>query len=85
MRHILSLLAFVPVASFAVGGNLAGSGTKADPWQVADYEDLKKVGETPYTMNGQYLQQGDNDRSWYKGFHPLFSNLHSRQLATDQP
>ena len=54
MSRILSLLFLVPVASFAVGGNMAGSGTKADPWQVADYEDLKKVGISPYTMNGHY-------------------------------
>ena len=95
MRHILSLLAFVPVASFAVGGNLAGSGTKADPWQVADYEDLKKVGETPYTMNGHYRLVADIDAnasntetfpdeaSSIKGFKPIGMFLPSVYVAMD--
>ena len=63
MRHFLSLLFLVPAVSFATGGNMAGSGTKADPWQVADYEDLKKVGVTPYTLDGHYRLVADIDAS----------------------
>ena len=61
MRSILPLVCFVPVAALAVGGTLAGSGTVADPWQVADYEDLKMVGFAPYTMNGHYRLVADID------------------------
>lgn len=63
MSRILPLLFLVPVVSFATNGNLAGSGTKADPWQVADYDDLKKVGVSPYTMNGHYRLVADIDAS----------------------
>jgi len=95
MHRILSLLFVVPVASFAVGGNLAGSGTKADPWQVADYEDLKKVGVTPYTMNGHYRLVADIDASAsntetfpdetssIKGFKPIGMFLPSVVAAMD--
>ena len=63
MPRVLPLLFLVPVVSFATSGNMAGSGTKADPWQVADYEDLKKVGVSPYTMNGHYRLVADIDAS----------------------
>lgn len=61
MRNILPLFFIIPVATFATGGTMAGSGTAADPWQVADYEDLKKVGESPYTMDGHYRLVKDID------------------------
>ena len=63
MRNILVLLSLVPVIALATGGTLAGSGTKADPWQVADYEDLKKVGISPYTLDGHYRVVADIDAS----------------------
>ena len=63
MRNILPLFFLVPVVSFATGGSMTGSGTAADPWQVADYEDLKKVGESPYTLNGHYRLVADIDAS----------------------
>ena len=63
MRIFLPLFFVIPVASFATGGTMAGSGTAADPWQVADYEDLKKVGESPYTMDGHYRLVKDIDAS----------------------
>lgn len=95
MRRILSLLFLVPVASFAVGGNMAGSGSKTDPWQVADYEDLKKVGVSPYTMNGHYRLVADidaaasntetfpNESSSIKGFKPIGMFLPSVVAAMD--
>ena len=61
MRNILPLFLLVPVVSFATGGSMAGSGTAADPWQVADYEDLKNVGFDPYTMDGHYRLVADID------------------------
>lgn len=63
MRNILPLFFIIPVASFATGGTMAGAGTQADPWQVADYEDLKNVGEHPYTMTGHYRLVADIDAS----------------------
>lgn len=63
MRNILPLFFIIPVACFATGGNMAGIGTRTNPWQVADYEDLKKVGELPYTMDGHYRLVADIDAS----------------------
>ena len=95
MSRILSLLFLVPVVSFATSGNMAGSGTKADPWQVADYEDLKKVGVSPYTMNGHYRLVADidasasktetfpNETSSIKGFKPIGMFLPSVVAAMD--
>lgn len=83
MRNILPLLFLVPVAALATGGTMAGSGTEADPWQVADYEDLKMVGLGSYTMDGHYRLVADIDAGksqketfWYesgsvKGFKPI--------------
>lgn len=42
---------------------MAGIGTRTNPWQVADYEDLKMVGESPYTMDGHYRLVADIDAS----------------------
>ena len=95
MSRILSLLFLVPAVSFATSGNMAGSGTKADPWQVADYEDLKKVGVSPYTMNGHYRLVADidasasntetfpNETSSIKGFKPIGMFLPSVVAAMD--
>ena len=95
MRKVLSLLFFVPVVSFATGGSMAGSGTAADPWQVADYDDLKNVGFDPYTMDGHYRLVADidakksgtevvsySDSSQVRGFKPigqLFPNTASAE------
>ncbi len=95
MSRILPLLFLVPAVSFATSGNMAGSGTKADPWQVADYEDLKKVGVSPYTMNGHYRLVADIDASVsktetfpeentsIKGFKPIGMFLPSVVAAMD--
>ena len=40
---------------FATDGNMAGDGTVDNPWQVADYEDLKAIGVGSYSMNGHYV------------------------------
>ena len=56
---LLSLASF----SFATNGTMAGSGTAEDPWQVADYEDLKAVGVDSYSMDGHYLLVADIDAS----------------------
>lgn len=61
MRNVLPLLFFVPAVALATGGTMAGSGTAADPWQVADYDDLKNVGFDPYTMDGHYRLVADID------------------------
>lgn len=63
MRNFLPLFFIIPVACFATGGTMAGIGTRTNPWQVADYEDLKMVGESPYTMDGHYRLVADIDAS----------------------
>ena len=63
MRNFLPLFLIIPVACFATGGTMAGIGTRTNPWQVADYEDLKMVGEPPYTMDGHYRLVADIDAS----------------------
>lgn len=84
MRKVLPLLFFVPAVAFATGGTMAGSGTAADPWQVADYDDLKNVGFDPYTMDAHYRLVADidakksrtevvtySDSSQVRGFKPI--------------
>lgn len=62
-RLILGLFLLAPIISFASQGTMAGAGTETDPWQIADYEDLKSVGFSPYTMNGHYRLSADIDAS----------------------
>lgn len=52
---------------FATDGNMAGDGTVDNPWQVADYEDLKAVGVGSYSMNGHYVLVADIDASASRG------------------
>ena len=52
---------------FATNGNMAGDGTADNPWQVADYEDLKAVGVGSYSMNGHYVLVADIDASASRG------------------
>lgn len=52
---------------FAINGNMAGDGTADNPWQVADYEDLKAVGVGSYSMNGHYVLVADIDASASRG------------------
>ena len=52
---------------FATNGNMAGDGTADNPWQVADYEDLKAVGVDSYSMNGHYVLVADIDASASRG------------------
>ena len=49
---------------------MLGAGTSASPWQVADYDDLKKVGrgydagdDETYALSDHYLQTADIDAS----------------------
>lgn len=42
MRRVFPLLFFLPAVALATGGTMAGSGTAADPWQVADYDEYRR-------------------------------------------
>jgi hypothetical protein len=49
---------------YATNGTMSGSGTAADPFQVADYADLKVVGTTTkYTLSAVYRLAADIDAS----------------------
>ena len=49
---------------YATNGTMSGSGTTADPFQVADYADLKVVGTTTtYTLSAVYRLVADIDAS----------------------
>ena len=49
---------------YATGGNLAGSGTTADPFLIADYADLKVVGTTTtYSLSAVYRLTANIDAS----------------------
>jgi hypothetical protein len=65
MRTLLGFLLMLWMGAdvFAANGTLSGSGTKADPWLVEDYEDLKMVGKENYTLEGAYLLTADIDAS----------------------
>lgn len=62
-RNFFAVILSLPMFAFAVGGTLQGSGTEAAPWEVADYDDLKAVGFSPYTMSGHYRLVADIDAS----------------------
>jgi hypothetical protein len=58
------LLLIAQTMLYATGGNLAGSGTTADPFLIADYADLKVVGTTTtYTLSAVYRLTADIDAS----------------------
>lgn len=59
-RVLFSVLLFV-VSGFASGGKLSGKGTVENPWQIADYEDLKAVGSGAYLFSGHYVLTADID------------------------
>lgn len=59
----LLVLFFVVQSIWATNGVLAGSGTSSDPFQVADYADLKTVGTGPYSLLAQYRLVADIDAS----------------------
>ena len=63
LRAFLIILFFTPILTFATGGKMSGSGTEQNPWQIADYEDLKAVGTGDYTMDGNYKLVADIDAS----------------------
>lgn len=51
-NHVLFFVgALLAIPCLASNGNMAGSGTAEDPWQVADYEDLKAVGAGCYAAD----------------------------------
>jgi len=75
----LASIFIAPILAFAAGGNLAGSGTADSPWQIADYEDLKMVGHSPYTMNGHYRLVADIDASASKDEIPSYQDTVTRE------
>ena len=81
-NHVLFFVgALLAIPCLASNGNMAGSGTAEDPWQVADYEDLKAVGVGDYSMNGHYVLVADinatdswnekNESDSTEGFQPI--------------
>ena len=63
IRKSLLIGALLSIPCLAVNGNMAGAGTAESPWQVADYEDLKAVGNGNYSMSGHYVLTADIDAS----------------------
>lgn len=63
LRAFLVVLFFTPILVFSTSGKMSGSGTEQNPWQIADYEDLKAVGTGDYTMDGHYKLVADIDAS----------------------
>jgi len=57
----LLVLFFVVQSIWATNGVLAGSGTSSDPFQVADYTDLKTVGIGQYGLLAHYRLVADID------------------------
>lgn len=51
------------VTAFAAKGTMLGSGTAEDPWQIADYDDLKAIGKGPYLYDQNYVLIADIDAS----------------------
>lgn len=63
LRRVLFFVLLFVVAGFASGGKLSGKGTVENPWQIADYEDLKAVGSGAYLFSGHYVLVADIDAS----------------------
>jgi len=51
------------VSAFAASGTMLGSGTVEDPWQIADYKDLKAIGTGTYLYSSHYILTADIDAS----------------------
>lgn len=59
----LLVACILPSGIHATLGNLAGSGTAASPYQVADYADLAKIGKGSYSASATYRLVADIDAS----------------------
>ena len=40
---VIMVVGLLPVTAMAAGGTWAGTGTEADPYQISDVDDLKKL------------------------------------------
>ncbi len=59
-------LAWEPVTGDLLGkNNMAGSGTKADPWQIATPEDLVLMGSNPIFFDDNFVLVNDIDLAGY--------------------
>ncbi|MCL2433205.1 MAG: hypothetical protein FWD16_01615, partial [Clostridia bacterium] len=57
LLSIAMVLAMVPFAASATGGTLAGSGTSASPWEIADETDLIAMRtNTAYASSGKFFK-----------------------------
>lgn len=63
MRTIAFFVLITFSAVLAKNGILAGSGSEGDPWQVADYNDLKQIGTGAYALTAHYALVADIDAS----------------------
>lgn len=62
-KLLFALTILIPVVAFAAKGTMTGAGTEANPWQIADYEDLKAIGTGPYLYSNHYVLTKDIDAS----------------------
>lgn len=61
LRKCLTSVLLLIVSCFAVQGNMLGDGSVNDPWQIADYDDLKVVGSDRYLLTDHYILTADID------------------------
>lgn len=62
-KLLFALTILIPVVAFAAKGTMTGAGTEANPWQIADYDDLKAIGTGPYLYSNHYVLTKDIDAS----------------------
>lgn len=62
-KLLFALVTLFPVVVWAANGAMKGEGSEADPWQIADYEDLKAIGTGPYLYSNHYVLTQDIDAS----------------------
>ncbi|SHL05129.1 hypothetical protein [Fibrobacter sp. UWEL] len=63
LRKLITSVLLLVLSGLASDGKLLGDGSAENPWQIADYEDLKVVGTDVYPLTGFYILTGDIDAS----------------------
>ncbi len=78
----LAIIFFLYNGAFAIGGSLAGAGTESNPYQIADYEDLKVVKGNlfaHYRLVSNINATASRTENEGKGFEPI-GRLHNYQF-----
>ena len=59
-------LLLLPSFVLATNGIMKGDGSVENPWQIADYDDLKAIGKDAYLYSSHYVLTADIDASSYR-------------------